>query len=271
MEVMEKKVEVGIHDLYQMMISECRYGWTRNNHLMPDGAYNHCLDYLPEMFKIDRDYAIHTTLQLMSETIEEIRKESFNDWKRSSKFALVHDDGSTEEHKSTWEGDGTYRFIAHTTFTVEPKLRIVDPLSLLTLVEFSDVDEEGNVTFRFAFGDNDNDSLKEMLEYEYDFRLYEQTDSEGNEFLSIPFYEQGRKAKVGDTMMFSMVSKYQTDFRCFDYEGALMFVDGLLEYLLNAASYDRLPYNFKDLEEFLETHPSHVLDSVIGELYDCAE
>lgn len=271
MEVMEKKVQVGVHDLYQMMIGECRYGWTRNNHLMPDGAYNHCLNYLPEMFKVDRDYAIHTTLQLMSETIEEIRRESFNDEKRQSKFSIVHDDGRTDVCESTWVGDGTCRFIAQTTFTVEPKLRIVDLSSGLTLVEFSDVDGDGGLAFRFAFGDNDEESIKKMLDYAYEFRLYRQTDSEGNEFLSIPFYEYNRKVRVGDTMMFSMVSKYQTDFTCFDYEGGLTFVGGLLEYLINASYRERLPYNFRDLEEFLETHPSAYLDSLIEEFNEGIE
>ena len=39
---MEEKeyVKIDVHKLYQLLITELRYGYTRNNHLMPSSAYN---------------------------------------------------------------------------------------------------------------------------------------------------------------------------------------------------------------------------------------
>lgn len=64
-------VKVEIDDLYQFMIAECRYGYRRNNHLMPWGAYEHVKEYLPLMLKVNPDTAIHTALQLCEECISD--------------------------------------------------------------------------------------------------------------------------------------------------------------------------------------------------------
>ena len=55
--------------LYQLLISEVRYGLTRNNHLMPEGAFKNVKEILPEFFKQDAETAIATTKQLVEETI----------------------------------------------------------------------------------------------------------------------------------------------------------------------------------------------------------
>lgn len=67
------KINVGIevHDMYQLLIAECRYGYGRNNHLMPWGAYNHVKTYLPLMYKKDPEFALHTACQLCEECISE--------------------------------------------------------------------------------------------------------------------------------------------------------------------------------------------------------
>ena len=65
-----KKLEISIKDLYQFLIAECRYGYSRNNHLMPGGAYDHVREYLPIMEDVDAEYAIHTAKQLCEECIE---------------------------------------------------------------------------------------------------------------------------------------------------------------------------------------------------------
>jgi len=62
-------VEVKPKDLYQFLLSDCRYGYTRNNHLMPDGAYYHAYTYLPELLKVDREMALNTAKQLCDECI----------------------------------------------------------------------------------------------------------------------------------------------------------------------------------------------------------
>jgi hypothetical protein len=69
--IKEKKVYVDLHDLYQFLISECRYGYKRNNHLMPGGAYDHVKEYLPKMLKANKDMALHTARQLCEECISD--------------------------------------------------------------------------------------------------------------------------------------------------------------------------------------------------------
>lgn len=64
-----KTVKIDLKDLYQFLISECRYGYTRNNHLMPDGAYNHVKEYLPKIAEQDKEYAIYVAKQLCEECI----------------------------------------------------------------------------------------------------------------------------------------------------------------------------------------------------------
>lgn len=64
-----KMVEIKPKDLYQFLLTECRYGYTRNNHLMPDGAYRHVEEYLPELLKADKEMAINTAKQLVEECI----------------------------------------------------------------------------------------------------------------------------------------------------------------------------------------------------------
>ena len=62
-------MDIELKDVYQLLISECRYGYTRNNHLMPDGAYTKVKKYIPEMYKIDKDYALRTLQQICEECI----------------------------------------------------------------------------------------------------------------------------------------------------------------------------------------------------------
>lgn len=64
-------IQIELKDLYQFLISECRYGYTRNNHLMPDGAYDHAKKYLPKMLISDKNFAIDTAKQLCEECIDQ--------------------------------------------------------------------------------------------------------------------------------------------------------------------------------------------------------
>ena len=73
-----KHIEVEIKDLYQLLISECRYGYTRNNHLMPGGAFDHARQYLPLLMEKDEQWGIHTTKQLVEECIFELSVRFWN-------------------------------------------------------------------------------------------------------------------------------------------------------------------------------------------------
>lgn len=64
-----KTVKIDLKDVYQLLITECRYGYTRMNHLMPDGAYEHVKKILPEMFKLDMDFTLGVAKQLCDECI----------------------------------------------------------------------------------------------------------------------------------------------------------------------------------------------------------
>lgn len=58
-------------DLYQFLIAECRYGYSRNNHLMPSGSYRHVWIYLDKLEKVDHSWAMHTAGQLCEECISD--------------------------------------------------------------------------------------------------------------------------------------------------------------------------------------------------------
>lgn len=68
---MEKEVGVTPKVLYQLLICACRYGYMRNNHLMPDGAFLKCKELLPKQFQVDQKMALHTARQLCEECISD--------------------------------------------------------------------------------------------------------------------------------------------------------------------------------------------------------
>ena len=65
-------VKVEVKDLYQLLLCNCRYGYTRNNHLMPDSSFTQAERYLQAMVKVDKELASHTAKQLCSECINEL-------------------------------------------------------------------------------------------------------------------------------------------------------------------------------------------------------
>lgn len=62
-------VEIEVHDLYCYLLSECRYGYTRNNLSMPNDAYASCYKYLPVLSKVDSGYGLSLAKQLCEECI----------------------------------------------------------------------------------------------------------------------------------------------------------------------------------------------------------
>lgn len=75
----EQKVGITMKDLYQFLLTDCRYGYSRNNHLMPWGAYDHAKKYLPKMLKKDEEYATSTAKQLCEECISDELTANFYD------------------------------------------------------------------------------------------------------------------------------------------------------------------------------------------------
>jgi len=70
MDVM-KTLDLSLKDVYQLLIGEMRYGYTRNNHLMPSCGYDKAYDILPRFLEVDKEYALHTAKQLCDECISD--------------------------------------------------------------------------------------------------------------------------------------------------------------------------------------------------------
>lgn len=66
-----KKIEVSLKHLYWYLIDTCRYGYTRNNHLMPATAFDTCRELLPKIAEADAEYAIYIAKQLVEEAISD--------------------------------------------------------------------------------------------------------------------------------------------------------------------------------------------------------
>ena len=87
-DVVDKRgVRVDVKDLYQLLVAECRYGYGRNNHLMPWGAYEHVREYLPIMYATDPEFALSTACQVCEECI-------------SDQLCMNFYDGLDDEHGS---------------------------------------------------------------------------------------------------------------------------------------------------------------------------
>lgn len=66
-----EKVSLTPAELYRLLICCLRYGYSRNNHLMPSSAYKEALDYLSRMAEVDEDLAASTAIQLAEECISD--------------------------------------------------------------------------------------------------------------------------------------------------------------------------------------------------------
>lgn len=67
-----KKVKVDTKTLYQLLLSEERYGCSRNNHLMPYGAFENIKTLIVELNKVDSEWAYATIRQICEEVINEL-------------------------------------------------------------------------------------------------------------------------------------------------------------------------------------------------------
>ena len=101
-EAKKDHVPVEIGDLYQFMICECRYGYTRNNHLMPWGAFHHVYEYLPEMEKANLERAAGTACQLAEEAIDELRRYFFDPSPRKATLVIRKDGKEVDRATAVW-------------------------------------------------------------------------------------------------------------------------------------------------------------------------
>ena len=66
-----KTMNVSLKNVYQLLISEMRYGYRRNNHLMPSCGYDKVKTLVPQMYEVDKEYAVYTMKQLCEECISD--------------------------------------------------------------------------------------------------------------------------------------------------------------------------------------------------------
>ena len=72
-------MNVSLKNVYQLLISEMRYGYRRNNHLMPSCCYDKVKTLVPQMYEVDKEYAIYTMKQLCEECISDQLSANFYD------------------------------------------------------------------------------------------------------------------------------------------------------------------------------------------------
>ena len=74
-----KMMNVSLKNVYQLLISEMRYGYRRNNHLMPSCGYDKVKTLVPQMYEVDKEYAVYTMKQLCEECISDQLAANFYD------------------------------------------------------------------------------------------------------------------------------------------------------------------------------------------------
>ena len=74
-----KTMNVSLKNVYQLLISEMRYGYRRNNHLMPSCGYDNIKNLVPQMYEVDKEYAVYTMKQLCEECISDQLVANFYD------------------------------------------------------------------------------------------------------------------------------------------------------------------------------------------------
>lgn len=233
----EKTVDVSCGDLYQLMIAECRYGYTRNNHLMPWGAFRHCYDYLPKMAKIDWDCACRTAKQLAEEAIQGLCANAFEDGKKQFSIFQKGLENVPTKLDSQWNPD-LYRF------NVEARFRAKDGIELLP-------SEKGEPYVSIKATENPRKLAVEFLDFDSDphdfvFKVFAPIPDKPGWYESLIMLP-GNPVLVdeGIDMLFTIERNETNNTK--EYEE-------FIEYCLSMSA-DSRPYNYEDYEDFLRTHP----------------
>lgn len=75
----DKIIGLSSKELCRLLIVDCRYGYTRNNHLMPSAAYDEISRLLEAMREIDPETATVTAKQLAEECVSDQLAANFYD------------------------------------------------------------------------------------------------------------------------------------------------------------------------------------------------
>lgn len=243
METPNRSVAVDCQDLYQLLIAECRYGYTRNNHLMPDGAFSHCKEYLPLMAQQDVESALCTARQLAEEAISELCRDALYDVRKQFYF-VVEQGRSVSSVSSEWIAD-LYLFGISKTFKALEGTRISAPDGTTYASLTRSPYHEGKLCVEFLGFDEDP--------YDYDFEIYKPNPEKPDFYSSLP--KQSRdvvEVDEGQTLLLSVRRSQQT----LDVKSYVGFIDYCLDFNKKWGSENyRGPYNSELYKKFLETHP----------------
>lgn len=237
----EKKISVGQKDLYQFLIAECRYGYTRNNHLMPDGAFRHVKEYLPLMKETDRFFAAGVAEQLADECISALC-EGMDHPTAANRLILIQglSEKGIEPVWPQWRA-GICRYTVEFEFNAVPGLKFWANGTDDYLLEF--FEKDGRLVAKCHW-----------MDPVHFVRLYAPRPVEPNGDRRYDSLSLGSddcyEVQPGAEYLAIIEAREQ-----FDVKSYCGFIDYLLDFLKGLNSL-RMPYNLSDYEEFLESHPS---------------
>lgn len=236
-------VAVDSKTLYQLLVESCRYGYTRNNHLMPHGAFQTCREYLPLMKEVDPECAVRTAVQLADEAIEEVTTEAGRDPDRRCNFQVnIPEEETSRNIVSEW-WPGAYDFIASTGIMLRKGITVTTGYIQAgdqPILEVVEVDDGLMLV-----------GAECPYDRKFDFRVYEKTGHA--KFTSIPKYLwSDKRFKEGDIITVEMRRDYFI--RNFDYKEYITFIEWLLKFVKDMGRSD-VPYNIAYYKRFLGKHP----------------
>lgn len=120
-----KHVKLLPRDFYQIIIAGLRYAYTRNNGLEPQTMFGHVKIYLPEVLKVDHEWALKIAQQAAEESISEVHlhypddtrwKDTFEDAFAFIKWLIDFIQTNDKEAKYMPYNIGTYIDLYNDTF-----------------------------------------------------------------------------------------------------------------------------------------------------------
>ena len=243
--IKDKTVSVSLSDLYQFLVSECRYGYTRNNHLMPWGAFRHVYEYLPLMVEADADRAIGTAKQLAEEAISELCRYSFNEDKNKAEVFYTID-WEKVSMTARWV-PGVNKFAVYYDFQVVGNMEAKVP-SLFKLNN----EEAAQQTILESSDKGDGKYFVQRSSCPgYSIVLYEPDPEHENCFKSVVWPKDVAEVEEGHEFLLTVSKEDQLDVTEY-YE--------FIRYCLKIVKENggKKPFNYEDFRGFLKNHPDKV-------------
>lgn len=233
----QKTVKINPTDLYQFLIEGNRYGYTRNNHLMPGGAFDHCRKYLPLLYKTDMAIGVRTAQQLAEEAIEQLFQDSFREDQRKFHVEIRH---------PNWTQCPELEFSPSLDFHCFGSMSIYDTTELWAT-------PDGKATLLLSFERNGDGKLVPHRGHDSYQSLYVtlfEPDEIDGVYYSIPDYRA--QFDPGDTVRFMVGRHHEPGMvNVADYIG---FIEYCLNFLSDHGFPEKKPYNIDLYEKYKSSH-----------------